>query len=110
MVILDGVVRHRAGSDQRMQGFARELSDRQVATLGNYLLLRYGNPASRVTVDRVTSLRARTTSAWIVWAVRAAMLVAALLVVWALAGYAARRPRRRRRSAAVRRDRVVTDT
>ncbi|HEX6120452.1 MAG TPA: cytochrome c, partial [Dongiaceae bacterium] len=50
MAILEGV--HRE-PDVDMPGFAHQLSDREVATLGNYLLQQYGNHAAEVTVDEV---------------------------------------------------------
>jgi len=58
MVMLEGVQRQADAPDARMPGFARELSDQQIATLGGYLTQRYGNPKATVTVGQVANLRA----------------------------------------------------
>lgn len=74
MTVLEGV---RRQPDTNMPGFSKELSDRQVATLGNYLLQQYGNPSAKVTVDQVKVLRAGGRSAaWLVWAARIGLAVA----------------------------------
>lgn len=79
MAILEGV--HRA-PDVDMPGFAGQLSDRDVATLADYLLKQYGNPATRVTVEQVKTLRAGGASAdWMIWAARAGIAVAALIII-----------------------------
>lgn len=54
-VMLHGIERH--GADSVMPAFAQELSDKQIATLGNYLLSSYGNPAAKVTEQQVAALR-----------------------------------------------------
>lgn len=54
-VLLHGIERH--GADTVMPGFAQELSDKQITTLGNYLLTSYGNPAAKVTEPQVAQLR-----------------------------------------------------
>jgi mono/diheme cytochrome c family protein len=54
-VMLHGIERH--GVDAVMPGFAHELSDKQITTLGNYLLTSYGNPAAKVTEQQVAQLR-----------------------------------------------------
>lgn len=54
-VLLHGI--HRVGTDSVMPGFAHELSDTQITTLGNYLLASYGNPAAKVTAPQVAQLR-----------------------------------------------------
>lgn len=54
-VLLHGI--HRVGTDSVMPGFAHELSDTQITTLGNYLLASYGNPAANVTEQQVAQLR-----------------------------------------------------
>ncbi|MBS0468308.1 MAG: c-type cytochrome [Proteobacteria bacterium] len=56
--ILQGVPRY--GRDSIMPAFAQELDDAQVATLANYLLQNYGNPAAKVHAEQVHSLRAGT--------------------------------------------------
>ena len=55
MVVLQGL--HRQPDDVRMPGFAKELSDQQIATLGNYLTQRWGNPKARISVEQVKALR-----------------------------------------------------
>ncbi|HEX7389079.1 MAG TPA: cytochrome c [Acidiphilium sp.] len=79
MAILEGV--HREPNID-MPGFASELSDREVATLGNYLIKEYGNPAAKVTVAEVKTLRAGGPSAKVlIWAIRVAIVVAALIII-----------------------------
>src|SRR6185312_5709762 len=58
MVILDGIAWRTDGSGARMPGFARKLSDRQIATLGNYLNPHFGDSSATVTLDQVRALRA----------------------------------------------------
>lgn len=79
MVILEGLRRH---PDVLMPGFAKELSDVQVATLGAYLVQHFGNPAAKVTTVQVATLRAGgATSDWLIWAARIGLTVGALFVV-----------------------------
>ncbi|WP_228529906.1 cytochrome c [Diaphorobacter caeni] len=54
-VMLHGI--QRVDADTVMPGFAHELTDKQITTLGNYLLTSYGNPAAKVTQDQVARLR-----------------------------------------------------
>lgn len=54
-VLLHGVERY--GVDSVMPGFAQELSDTQITTLGNYLLTSYGTPQAKVSETQVASLR-----------------------------------------------------
>lgn len=79
MAILEGV--HREPNVD-MPGFSHELSDRNIATLGTYLLKQYGNPAARVTIAEVKTLRAGGPSAaGLIWAVRIAIVVVALIII-----------------------------
>jgi mono/diheme cytochrome c family protein len=94
LVVLQGLHRY---PDIHMPGFAGELSDRQVATLGNYLLHRWGNPHASVTADQVAHLRSGAPgrsplllAAWV--AIAGAVFVAGILLVVLL-----RRRRRQRR-------------
>lgn len=82
MVILDGIRWHTNGSGVHMPGFASELSDRQVATLGNYLTQHFGNPAVKVSVDQVRMLRSGGASSHLV--LIAQVIVIAILVIIAL--------------------------
>ena len=54
-VLLHGIERH--GADSVMPGFAHELTDQQITSLGNYLLTSYGNPSAKVTEQQVAQLR-----------------------------------------------------
>ncbi|WP_218240356.1 cytochrome c [Comamonas fluminis] len=54
-VLLHGIERH--GADSVMPGFAHELTDKQITSLGNYLLTSYGNPSAKVTEQQVAQLR-----------------------------------------------------
>ena len=78
MVVLEGL--HRQ-PDVLMPGFAKELSDTQVATLSNYLIQHFGNPAAKVTVDQVATLRAGPTKSVLVTLAQAALAVGALVVI-----------------------------
>jgi mono/diheme cytochrome c family protein len=79
MVVLQGL--HRQ-PDIHMPGFAADLSDRQVATLGNYLLREWGNPDARVTMEQVGQLRSGSPPASLLLTVaRVGMAVAVLLLL-----------------------------
>ncbi len=96
LVILEGI-RWTNDSGVHMPGFADSLSDRQIATLGNYLTLHYGNPAARITATQVASLRAGGAPSHLValarWAMIAVVvLILAIIVLW-------RRRKRRRISS-----------
>ena len=54
-VLLHGIERH--GADSVMPGFAHELTDKQITSLGNYLLTSCGNPSAKVTEQQVAQLR-----------------------------------------------------
>lgn len=99
LVILEGIHWTGEGHEVHMPGFAHELSDRQITTLGNYLIDLYGNPDADVTVDQIQALREGSAVAQgqpdLLLLSRIAMLVGAvvvlLLVIWLLL----RRRRRR---------------
>jgi mono/diheme cytochrome c family protein len=57
MVMLAGIQRQTDTQNLFMPGFAKQLSDRQIATLGSYLMQRYGNPGAVVTVEQARTLR-----------------------------------------------------
>lgn len=82
MAILDGIRWHTDGSGVHMPGFANELSDREIATLGNYLTQHFGNPSARVSVDQVRMLRAGGAPSHLVLV--AQVVVIAILVILAL--------------------------
>ena len=91
MVMLDGIAWRTDGSGIRMPAFAQELSDRQVATLGDYLTQHFGDPAATVTVDQVRMLRAGGPSSNLVLLARIGLAVAIVIlitiivaIVWAL--------------------------
>ena len=56
LVMLEGIHRDIEPPQLPMPGFAK-LSDRQLATLGTYVMQRYGNPGAKVTVDQAARLR-----------------------------------------------------
>ncbi|CAM5488366.1 c-type cytochrome [Rhodanobacter lindaniclasticus] len=96
LVILEGIHRRTGDPGVHMPGFAHELSDQQIATLGNYLTLHYGNPAARITASQVANLRAGGAPSHLVALARLAMvvviaLILAIIVLW-------RRRRRQRTS------------
>jgi len=91
VVMLDGIAWRTDGSGVRMPAFAQELSDRQVATLGDYLTQHFGDPAATVTVDQVRMLRAGGPSSNLVLLARIGLAVAIVIlitiivaIVWAL--------------------------
>jgi mono/diheme cytochrome c family protein len=91
MVILDGL---RRQPDVLMPGFGKALSDRQIATLGNYLTQQFGNPAAKVTEAQVASLRAGEAKSDLAAIVQGAIAAAAVVVV-GLVGWLVYRMRRR---------------
>jgi len=94
MVMLEGVQRQADAPDARMPGFARELSDQQIATLGGYLTQRYGNPKATVTVGQVANLRAGGASSNLILAARLGMAVAVMVLIAVIFVFARRRKRR----------------
>ncbi|KRB30193.1 cytochrome c [Mesorhizobium sp. Root172] len=78
MVMLEGL--HRQ-PDVLMPGFAKELSDIQIATLSSYLIQHFGNPAAKVTVGQVAELRAGPAKSVLVAVARAGLAVGALAVI-----------------------------
>jgi mono/diheme cytochrome c family protein len=81
MVMLDGIRWHTDDSGVHMPGFAHELSDRQIATLGNWLLQHYGNPAATVSVEQVRTLRAGGAPSHLVLLARLAIAAIVLLLI-----------------------------
>jgi mono/diheme cytochrome c family protein len=81
MAILEGVYPQPNAPDLLMPGFANELSDQQIATLGSYLVQRYGNPKAQVTPKQVGELRSGNTSSFLLVAARVAIAVIAALVL-----------------------------
>jgi len=81
MAILEGVHPQPNAPDLLMPGFANELSDQQIATLGSYLVQRYGNPKAQVTPKQVGELRSGSTSSFLLVAARVAIAVIAALVL-----------------------------
>jgi mono/diheme cytochrome c family protein len=83
-VMLDGIVRQGESKDVIMPGFARELTDAQIATLAGYLVQHYGNPAAVVTAKQVSALREGSVStSYLVLAARL-LAIAVLIVIAAL--------------------------
>lgn len=81
LVILEGIRWQTGDSGVHMPGFAGDLSDQQIANLGNYLTLRYGNPAARITATQVANLRSGGAPSHLVALARLAMVVVLLLIL-----------------------------
>jgi mono/diheme cytochrome c family protein len=97
MVILEGI-RWTNESGVHMPAFAGSLSDRQVATLANYLAQHYGNPAAKISVEQVQQLRAGGAPSHLVALAQWAMVVVVLLIL-VIAVLLIRRRRRRTASS-----------
>jgi len=97
LVILDGIRWQTGDSGVHMPGFAHALSDQQIATLGNYLTLRYGNPAARITATQVANLRSGGAPSHLVALARLAMVAVVLLILTFIVLW--RRRKRRRTSS-----------
>lgn len=93
MVMLEGVNRKAGTDDVLMPAFGHELSDVQVATLGNFLLATYGNPRASVSAAQVATLRSGGEPSSLVALARGGM-IAALVVLLALAAWWSMRKRR----------------
>lgn len=92
MVILEGL---RRQPDVLMPGFAKELSDTQIATLSNYLIQHFGNPEAKVTAAQVATMRSGgAVSDWLIWVARAGLAIGAVIVVAILLLLLTRLPRR----------------
>lgn len=81
MVILEGIHRNSDGSDVRMPGFARTLTDPQIERLVNYLTKLYGNPKSRVSLEQVQQQRAGVGKSSLVAIVQGALVIGAVVVL-----------------------------
>lgn len=100
MVILDGIRWRTDGSGTRMPAFANELSDRQIATLSNYLTTHFGNPSATVSATNVATLRAGGAPSHLVLLARIAMLIVLLIIIAIIAAIVWFFVRRHRRPAA----------
>ena len=81
MVILGGIRWQTNGSGVR-KGFAgRNTDDQQIATLGTYLTLHYGNPAATVSVEQVKMLRTGGAPSHLVLIARLALILVVLVLV-----------------------------
>lgn len=81
MVILEGVQRQ---PDVFMPAFDKTLSDAQIATLGNFVLQRFGNPQAKITTDQVETLRDGGAKSFLLTAARIAIGAAGLVLVLAI--------------------------
>ena len=97
MVILEGIRRGSDGADVRMPGFARELSNQQIATLASYVTEHYGNPTIKVTVAQVKTLREGGAKSHLVALAQGAIVVGVLAVLVLIIGIIRRRRRVDRR-------------
>ncbi|WP_258052053.1 c-type cytochrome [Mesorhizobium sp. INR15] len=91
MVMLEGL-HHQP--DILMPGFAKELSDTQVATLGTYLIQHFGNPAAKVDVAQVAKLRAGAVSTILVTIAQAAVALGIIVMLGLIGLWFFRRRRR----------------
>ena len=98
MAMLEGIQRHVEPYEIRMPGFARELSDTQLAILGTYLVQRYGNPQAKVTAAQVGQLRAGGGASNLIWVVRAGMVLATIVLITAILLLGRRTRRNKHRS------------
>ena len=81
MAMLDGVERQDGGSNHLMPAFRQVLSDEQIVTLGNYVQGKYGNPAGKVTLEQVTTLRRGGAPSNLIGIARGAMIVGLLALL-----------------------------
>lgn len=88
-VMLHGVPRY--GVDSVMPGFAQELSDTQITTLGNYLLASYGDPQAKVSQPQVARLRAPPSADTTLVTLARVGLALGVIVVLALLAWLLRR-------------------
>jgi mono/diheme cytochrome c family protein len=98
MTMLDGVQREEAhgggeGLGVRMPAFRTVLTDQQIVTLGNYLTTTYGNPAAKVTLPQVQSLRAGGEPSSLVTLARVGMAAGVLIVLGLIIWWTRRRKR-----------------
>lgn len=91
MVTLSGVQRQAESADVLMPGFTRQLSDEQIATLGRYLVQRYGNPAATVTGEQVKTLRAGGASSHLLLLARLGLVVVVIALVAVIVALAPRK-------------------
>ncbi len=87
LVILNGAKTKLNFNDASMPGFADELSDRQIATLVNYVRQQYGNSANPVSPERVHQLRTgemaqSPLTSMLNYAIIAVAIVVVLLIIW----------------------------
>lgn len=81
MVILDGIHRGTHGDETLMPGFAKDLSDAQIALLATYVMQSYGNPAGTVSEDTVREARSGGPPSHLVLLARLGLLGAAVLLI-----------------------------
>ena len=91
MAMLDGVERQDGGSNHLMPAFRQVLSDEQIVTLGNYVQGKYGNPAGKVTLEQVTTLRRGGAPSNLIGIARGAMIVGLLALLLLFLWWRARR-------------------
>lgn len=94
MVMLDGIQRKTDSEEVLMPGFKKELSDQQIATLGNYLSKNFGNPAAVVSVDQVKTLRAGGSASNLVTVARVGMGAFIIVIIAAILGFSRRKRRK----------------
>jgi mono/diheme cytochrome c family protein len=93
LVMLDGIQRRR-NTVLLMPASAQDMNDHELATLGQWLVTRYGNPAARVTDAQVAKLRHGGGSSALVPLAQAGIVVGAAIIVTIIAWLLWRRQRR----------------
>ena len=94
MAILTGVQRGPESKGVDMPAFGHQLTDQQIATLGNFLVQQYGNPAATVSVEQVRTLRAGGAPSSLLTLARVGMalgVVVVLLILWLIVRARSRR-------------------
>lgn len=95
LTIAEGIDRHDASGQTVMPAFGRDMSDRQIAAVANYVTRSFGNPEVTIDSEQVRLVRAGGPTPWIVGNVNLLMGIAiALLIVACGAAVAYRRARR----------------
>lgn len=92
LVMLEGITRHGDVPEVPMPHFAK-LSDRQLATLGAYLVGIYGNSSASVTEEQVRTLRAGGARSHLVLLARVAIAAGVVALLIALLVFRRRRQR-----------------
>ncbi|WP_205583928.1 cytochrome c [Neorhizobium sp. NCHU2750] len=98
MTILEGVHRTGTSGPTLMPPFERDMSDRQVAAVANFVAQNFGNPAMKVTPEQVAELRAGGSTPLLArlgaWLVVIPAIIGVVIIVLIAALLVSRRNRR----------------